>query len=418
MQAMSKPDFSYSTKRMLNHVLSRRTACGVILGLALAATGCGDEPTSPSTPSDRPSAAIAVVAALSFRQVSAGTVTTCGLTSDGLAYCWGGGQLKPVAVPGGRHFVQISAGERHNCAVTSTNEAYCWGSNSWGQLGDGTFNDHTAPTLVLGHHHFRQIRAGYLHTCGVNTSNVAFCWGNNDWGQLGTGVHGSAQIPVRVAGGLLWRQVIAGASHTCGVTQNDKGYCWGANFSGMLGDGTRIHRNKPALIAGGLAFRQVVPGAGWFPDFVEPFVDDGYSCGITTDNKAYCWGLNQGGVLGTGSTANSSTPAKVAGGRNFRFLNAGSQHVCGVVLSNAVFCWGDNSLGQLGIGSFGGTRFSPVRVPGTLTFSSVTAGTLSAHSCGWTTTDGRAYCWGSNSNGQLGDGTRTNRSSPVPVIGP
>jgi alpha-tubulin suppressor-like RCC1 family protein len=415
---MLKINSSYSTKRLSHSLLTRPTVCGAMLGIALGATGCGDEPTSPSRSAARPSAVIAAAAALSFRQVSAGSVTTCGLTTDGLAYCWGGGATKPVPVPGGRHFVQISAGERHNCAVTSANEAYCWGSNSWGQLGDGTFNDHTAPTLVLGHHHFRQIRAGYLHTCGVNSSNVAFCWGNNDFSQLGTGVHGSAQIPARVAGGLLWRQVIAGASHTCGVTQDDKGYCWGANFSGNLGDGTKTKRSKPALIAGALAFRQVVPGAGWFPDFVEPFVDDGYTCGITTGNKAYCWGLNQGGVLGTGSTANSLTPAKVVGGRSFRFLNAGTQHVCGVTLSNSAFCWGDNSLGQLGIGSFGGNSLVPVRVAATLTFSSVSAGTLSAHSCGWTTTDGHAYCWGLNGNGQLGDGTKTNKSSPVAVVGP
>ncbi|HEX5574846.1 MAG TPA: hypothetical protein VFX42_03140, partial [Gemmatimonadales bacterium] len=103
--------------------------------------------------------------------------------------------------------------------------------------------------------------------------------------------------------------------------------------------------------------------------------------------------------------------------RNFSFLNAGSQHVCGVTLSNAAFCWGDNSLGQLGIGSFGGNSFVPVRVPGTLSFSSVAAGTLSAHTCGWTTTDGHAYCWGLNANGQLGDGTKTNKPSPVAVVG-
>jgi alpha-tubulin suppressor-like RCC1 family protein len=410
-------NFAHSNMRRFNRWLAHPAAGGAILCIALGATGCSDEPTSPRTPADRPSAALAAATALSFRQVSAGTVTSCGLTADGLAYCWGAGATKPVAAPGGRHFVQISAGERHTCAVTSANEAYCWGSNSWGQLGDGTFNDHAAPTLVLGHHHFRQIRAGYLHTCGVNTSDVAFCWGNDDEGQLGT--VSWSQIPARVVGGLHWRQVIPGASHSCGVTQDDKGYCWGANFTGQLGDGTRTKHNKPTLIAGGrLLFRQVVPGAGWFPDFVEPFVDDGYSCGITTDNKAYCWGLNQGGVLGTGSAGNGLTPTKVDGDLNFRFLNAGSQHVCGVTLSNAVFCWGDNSLGQLGKGTIGGSYFLPGRVAGTLTFSSVAVGTLGAHSCGWTTTDGRAYCWGANGSGQLGDGTRTTRSAPVAVVGP
>ena len=387
--------------------------CLVLAAVALAA-GCIQETTAPNAP---PSAAVASGGALSFSQVSAGSSNTCGLTSDGVAYCWGAGQTMPVAVHGGRHFVQISAGGEHNCAVTSTNEAYCWGNNSWGQLGDGTSDDRATPTLVRGQHHFRQIRAGYLHTCGVTTSNVAFCWGNNDFSQLGIG-SSSSRIPVRVAGGHQWRQVIAGASHTCGVTVDDKGYCWGANFSGNLGDGTRIQRNQPALIAGNLSFKQVVPGAGWFPDFVEPFVDDGYSCGVTTDNKAYCWGLNQSGVLGTGLTANSTVPVKVAGGRSFRFVNTGTVHVCGVTLSNAAFCWGDNEQGELGIGSTGGTMFSPVRVAGALTFTAVSVGTLGGHTCGWTTTDGRAYCWGINGAGQLGTGSRNPSAAPAAVVSP
>jgi alpha-tubulin suppressor-like RCC1 family protein len=388
--------------------------------VAIAVAGCNQETTAPEESAGRPSAAAisAATGALSFLQVSAGVGHTCGLSSDGLAYCWGAGAVKPIAVPGGHHFVQISAGERHTCAVTSTNEAYCWGGNEWGQLGDGTLQNRTSPVLVLGHHHFRQIRAGYLHTCGVNTSNVAFCWGNNDFSQLG-GATTWGSIPVRVAGGLQWRQVIPGASHTCGVTTDDKGYCWGANFTGQLGDGTKTKRNKPTLIAGSLAFKQVAPGGGSFPDDVEPFVDDGYSCGVTTDNKAYCWGLNQSGVLGTGGTANSSTPVRIAGGRRFRFVNTGFQHVCGVTLSNAAFCWGANNFGQLGTGSTSDYSLAPVAATGGLSFSSVSVSTLGGHTCGWTTTDGKAYCWGSNGNGQLGNGSSGGFSAtPVAVVAP
>jgi alpha-tubulin suppressor-like RCC1 family protein len=393
--------------------LGRLSAAWLLAGTALIASGCSEDTSSPSGPESAP--ALAAAAALSFRQVSAGTDFSCGLTTGGLAYCWGGGKTKPTAVPGGRRFVQISSGDRHSCAVTSENRAYCWGRNGWGQLGDGSTTDRSTPVLVPGRF-FRQIRAGYLHTCAITTTDAAFCWGNNDFGQLGTG-GAQTLTPARVARGLLWSRVVAGASHTCGVTKDNRGYCWGANFFGQLGDGSKTHRSKPALIAGGRTFRQVVPGGGWFPDFVEPFVDDGHSCALTTDNKAYCWGSNESGVLGSGTPANSVTPVKVAGDRSYQILNTGVTHTCAVNFSSVAFCWGNNSEGQLGVGSGTGSSLSPVRVAGGIAFSSVNVGILGNHSCGWTSS-GTAYCWGRNGSGQLGDGTTTQRSTPVAVIGP
>jgi alpha-tubulin suppressor-like RCC1 family protein len=407
---------------------SARTRIALLVAALFAVTACQDDTRSPTEPgSSNPglpaNVAAAAAGALSFKQVSAGSNHTCGLTNDGVAYCWGGDaaqqKLKPTLVPGGLHFTQISAGDQHTCAVTADFQAYCWGENVRGQLGDGTFENRSVPTLVRGKHQFRQIRAGYLYTCAVNLNHAAFCWGDEEYGMLGTG-GSQTRVPTLVLGGLQWRQVIAGASHTCGVTTDNKGYCWGANFFGELGDGTRTERHQPTAIAGGLAFQQVSPGAGWYPPGVEPFVDDGYSCGVTTDDKAYCWGLNQEGDLGTGMSQNSFTPAKVTGGRRFRFVNTGREHACGVTLSNAVFCWGGNQYGQLGDGS--GMDFNPhstpVRVAGNLSFNAVSAFTLGNHSCGWTTTDGHAYCWGLNDHGQLGDGSRSNSPIPVAVVGP
>jgi alpha-tubulin suppressor-like RCC1 family protein len=387
------------------------------LALVVVALGCREDAESPVGPEATATGAPALATAaapLAFRQLSAGTAQTCGVTTSNLAYCWGGGRLRPVAVAGGHHFVQISVGEGHVCAVTPENRAYCWGANKWGQLGDGTLINRPTPVVIPGHL-FRQIRAGYLHTCGISPTNIAYCWGNNDEGQLGTGGF-QTPIPTRVARGLLWNQVIAGASHTCGVTTDDKGYCWGANFFGELGDGTKIQRQKPALVAGGLRFRQVVPGGGWFPDFVAPFVDDGHTCGITTADKAYCWGLS--GALGSGTEANSLTPVAVAGGRRYKLLNTGWLHSCGVTTSAVAFCWGSNADGQLGVGSGTSSSLSPLRVAGGLELTAVSAGTLGRHSCSWTTTDHRAYCWGENGNGQLGDGTTTDRPKPVAVLGP
>jgi alpha-tubulin suppressor-like RCC1 family protein len=395
----------------------------------LVTLGCGEDAESPTAPESPPALSTAAAGTLSFRQISAGTHHTCGLTTDGSAYCWGlngSGQLgdgtfefrrlKPFAVSGGHRFVLISAGDRHTCAITEENRAYCWGLGNSGQLGDGTRSSRSTPGVIPGFR-FRQIRVGFLHTCAITPTDVAFCWGNNDGGQLGNG-GGHTDRPARVARGLRWIQVIAGASHSCGVTTDHRAWCWGANNFGQLGDGTKTIRRKPALVAGGLSFRQVVPGGGFFVDFTDFDPDPAHTCGVTTGDKAYCWGSG-GGVLWAGELgATSSVPVKIAGGRSFRVLNTGTSHACGVTLSDAAFCWGSNAGGQLGVGSGTTRSTTPVRVSGGLQLNAVSAGTLGAHNCSWTTTDRRAYCWGRNDDGQLGDGTQTDRPTPVAVSGP
>jgi alpha-tubulin suppressor-like RCC1 family protein len=404
----------------MRYVLTIVASVGVI-----ALGGCREEveaPTAPGVSEETP--AFATAAALSFRQVSAGESHTCGLTTSGVAYCWGsngGGQLgdgtrtrrlKPVPVKGGHQFVQISAGSGYTCAVKSDKHAYCWGGGEDGQLGDGSFEDRLTPVLVPGRL-FRVIRAGFAHTCGITTSDAAFCWGDNDFGQLGTGV--LANVPTRVLGGLLWKQVIPGASHTCGVSQGNKGYCWGANDFGQLGDGSRTRRSKPTPVTGGLSFLQVVPGAGFFLELGDdPFVDDGHTCGLTTGNKAYCWGSSDGGATGQDAVA-TLKPAAVPGGRSFQNLNTGLNRTCAINLSDAAFCWGS---GLLGDGASHFYTFSPVRVSGGHLFDAVTTGNLGLYSCAWNNTDHKAWCWGSNVSGQLGDGTNTDRSVPVAVVGP
>jgi alpha-tubulin suppressor-like RCC1 family protein len=153
-----------------------------------------------------------------------------------------------------------------------------------------------------------------------------------------------------------------------------------------------------------------------------------HSCGVTTDNRAYCWGDNDYGRLGTGSDTGpescngavgpfpcSTRPAPVAGGLRFRQISAGNTHSCGVTTGYRAYCWGSNSFGQLGDGTIGTTRLAPTPVAGGRQFSRVDANTY--HTCGVSYPDGRAYCWGTNTYGQLGDGTTSERRTPVAVAG-
>ncbi len=210
---------------------------------------------------------------------------------------------------------------------------------------------------------------------------------------------GAAAAP---AAALTFRRVASYDSHTCGVTTDDLAYCWGYNFAGQLGDGTTTERPAPAAVSGGLRFRAVSPGIS-------------HTCGLTTDDQAYCWGENAEGQLGDGSTTSSTTPVAVASKRRFRQLSAGAGHTCGVTFTDRALCWGSNASGALGDGTRS-SRTRPGRVKGPdLLFAEVSAG--EDYTCA-VDMDGGAHCWGTNNDGQLGDGTQdTERLTPVPVVG-
>jgi alpha-tubulin suppressor-like RCC1 family protein len=174
--------------------------------------------------------------------------------------------------------------------------------------------------------------------------------------------------------------------------------CWGQNLSGQLGDGSRTDARFPRAVGGGLTFRSLV--AGW-----------NHTCGLTANGNAFCWGLNGDGQLGDGSRLDRLVPTLVRGA--IESLAAGSAHTCGIS-EGQVLCWGDNRFGQLGDGSNDG-RAQPTAVVGLPSPpTQVTAGAV--HTCALVG-GGAAYCWGQNLQGQLGDGTTSNRNTAVAVSG-
>ncbi len=147
--------------------------------------------------------------------------------------------------------------------------------------------------------------------------------------------------------------------------------------------------------------------------FARVSAEGAHTCGVTSGGAAYCWGYNGDGELGDGTTADRLSPVPVGGGVSFAAVSAGDGgDTCGVTAGGAAYCWGDNSLGELGDGTTT-NRSSPVLVAGGVSFAAVSAGDI--HTCG-VTAGGAASCWGLNSAGQLGDGTTTDRSSPVLVV--
>lgn len=379
-----------------------------------------------------------------FVAVSAGGTHTCGLTYAGAAYCWGGndhGQLgdgtttlrtSPVSVAGGLTFARLVAGGSHTCGVQTGGATYCWGLNDHGQLGDGTTTDRTIPVPVAGGLSFVALSAGGTHTCGVGPwdpgsgISVTYCWGLNASGQLGDGTTTERTKPQAVPG-TSGSVVSAGLNHTCGLNLDIGGdLCWGGNDNGQLGDGTTIGKTSPVGICfptcGALAtFNALSAGGSHTCAEAGSFVPGSYYVSFA----AYCWGANANGQLGDGTTTQRTSPVLVGGGLSFAVdgVSGGGQHTCGLAAAGAgipfnlvtagtAYCWGANDNGQLGDGTTT-QRTSPVPVGGGLSFVVVSAG--GSHTCGLTA--GAAYCWGLNSNGQLGTGTTTSSSVPVKVAG-
>jgi alpha-tubulin suppressor-like RCC1 family protein len=211
--------------------------------------------------------------------------------------------------------------------------------------------------------------------------------------------------PSAAATTLSFYQVSAGESHTCGVTTDNRAYCWGSNRGGQLGDGTTTDRLTPVPVAGGFRFHQISAGGQLS------------TCAVTTDNRVYCWGTSSSGVLGDGTSRSQRfTPVPVAGGHRFRQVDVGLFHACALTYPDPsqAYCWGANYYGELGDGTRT-DRSVPVAVKGSLLLRQVSAG--ANHSCG-ITTGYVTYCWGTNRAGQLGDSsTVLRRPTPSRVVG-
>ena len=419
-----------------------------------------------------------VLAGKTVTALSITATSSCAVASTKV-YCWGIDSIVPVAVDNGtlsgKTITGLSTGKDHRCAV-SGGGAYCWGQNSAGELGDGGTVSSVVPTAVvsgraLAGKTMTSVSAGYMHTCAVADAK-AFCWGNDGSGQLGRDRKIDSLVPVQVeSSGVLAGKTVTsidvGFRHACTVADGAV-YCWGDNWSGQLGVGPGGSSSVPEAVSSsgvlaGMSVTQVSSGSShtcavaggkafcwgydgsfdedaplgdgtWNGSHVPVAVDTsgvlagknlsvvsagtGHTCAVA-GGKAFCWGQNWAGQLGDNSTTGSPAPLAVSSagalaGRVVSQISAGDGHTC-VVADGKAYCWGENAAGQLGNDATADSLVPvAVDVSGVLSGKTVTAvSTGTSHSC--VVADGKAYCWGENAAGQLGNDATADSLVPVAV---
>ena len=287
---------------------------------------------------------------------------------------------------------------------------------------------------------FSQVSGGkddvYGFSLAAGSDGNAYAWGNNKYGQLGDGTTSQRNTPVKVSkladapADFTYVQVSAGQYHSLAVGSDGNAYAWGNNGYSRLGDGTTTRRTtpvkvgKPADARTDLAYVQVSAG-------------DRHSLALGSDGNAYTWGLNSNGQLGDGTTTRRTTPVMVKQpDRNtypnlpadftYMQISAGGDHSMALGSDGNAYTWGLNNYGQLGDGTTT-DRSTPVMVkqpdrnrypdlPADFTYVQISAGGDHSMALG---SDGNAYAWGWNGGGQLGDGTTYyGASTPVKVEKP
>jgi alpha-tubulin suppressor-like RCC1 family protein/Tol biopolymer transport system component len=354
------------------------------------------------------------------RDLAAGNVLSCAIVEGGAVECWGGlgfallgdGSIDGRTVAGpvpemASGYAAIDAGDFHVCAADAEGAVRCFGDSLSGQLGGAGIEETFATVQVLGLlPEVHGLSAGGHHSCAHSRRGLVQCWGLNTDGQLGNGQATLRLVPTPLSDpGRVYRQVAGGSFHSCGLTLQGAVRCWGGNNQQQLGHGDDPLPLRPTP----------VEVQGLQADVQSIAVGFDHGCAISSDGGVKCWGYNQDGQLGDGSGQNQAAAVEVSGlSSGIRALALGRAHSCALHERGSVLCWGGNAHGQLGIGEAtdAATPREVQGLPGPARF--IAAGQF--HSCAISAA-GALYCWGLNADGQLGDGSRSDRLRATPVSG-
>jgi alpha-tubulin suppressor-like RCC1 family protein len=331
---------------------------------------------------------------------------TCALLSPGTVSCWGANDYQqlgsatpgsgiamsavPLQVAGLTNVVGIAVGARHTCAVLADGTVHCWGDNAYGKLGSSTSTAMSlVPLAVSGLSTVVSVVAGTDFTCALLQDATVRCWGRNDSSQLGAVTPDTkSATPVTVGGLSGVTSMSAGAAHICAVAGAGLVNCWGAGTFGQLGNAMTVSSTMPVMVGLSSLVSSVATG-------------NTHTCAVRLNGALSCWGRNSENELGDPSVSGmSSSPINVSVlSPDFVAIGAGAFHTCAIHMSGTASCWGSNSSGQLAMPVSVSSSGSPIDLLDGPSFAAVTGG--ESHTCGLTRS-GAVYCWGDNSEGQLG----------------
>lgn len=288
---------------------------------------------------------------------------TCAITAGRGVVCWGHNyfgelgtgavedRVEPANVVGLARVTSIAAGIYHSCAVRDDGSAACWGLDRDGQLGDGTTVNTASPVAVHAPP-LVAMAAGEAFTCAITRARTVVCWGTNVSGQLGDGTFTSSSNPVDVQGLTDVVALSAGPQHACAVTSDGVVRCWGENRNGALGFGAMSGSPRPRAVSG-------VPGAAR-----TVATSQRHTCAILEDANVACWGAGRLGDLGDGRGLDSYAPVVTAPIDGVPVaIASGEGHVCVITSDDHARCWGGNDQGQVGDGTTIAQRV-PIAVDG------------------------------------------------------
>jgi alpha-tubulin suppressor-like RCC1 family protein/alpha-beta hydrolase superfamily lysophospholipase len=349
---------------------------------------------------------------------------TCALLNGGGVKCWGantGGQVGqgtalirklPFVVRGTtlNRVIDVASGAQHTCVLWDSGAVKCWGENGSGQLGNGSTVDSASPVDVIGVSTATAISAGFHHTCVRLTDSTVKCWGLGTSGQLGNGSTANATSPVTVSGISSATSIGLGSRHSCAALSDGTLRCWGRNTNGELGNASTTSSSVPVTVSG-VSDAVSVAGGG-----DNDATGSGHTCAVSSGGGVKCWGKNTYGQLGDASTTQRTTPVAVSGlGSGVAAVDLGMYASCALLGDGTAKCWGRNNNGQLGDGT-NTQRTSPVSVSNLTNATSIRGATGGNHACA-VLGNKNVVCWGLNASGQLGNGSTTSSTTPVASMG-
>jgi alpha-tubulin suppressor-like RCC1 family protein len=352
-------------------------------------------------------APVQISIATNWTRVACGGSFTLALRSDGSLWGWGFNassqlglgntttQTVPVQIGSATDWQSISAGSAHSLAIKTDGSLWAWGFNSSGQIGNGTLTNVTTPVRIGTATDWAEVSGGTAMSLARKNDGTVWAWGH---GSTWEGISPRA-LTLAASTGASWQQLTAGSAHQLALRSDGTLWAWGQGISNQIGDGTSTDRRAPVQIGTATTWTQVTAGSF-------------HSAAVREDGTLWAWGTNTNSQLGDGTTSSRTSPTQIGTATDWAFVDAGSATTHAIKTSGTLWATGFNSNGQIGDGSTT-SRASYVQVGSDTNWRTVSSG-LGSHTLGLKT-DGTLWAWGSNTFGQLGDGTTTQRTSPIQI---